>query len=178
MPTDSATTAIQDPEVKTVTSLAKEEADKIIKRGAMLATGASMIPLPAIDIALVSAVQINMVKQLCEAYGVPYQEHRVRVAITSIIGATIARFVAYGAKETLDAFSQYEGMSDLLTSGAIGGFFTAATGEIYSMHFEGGGTLETLDISNFIDYVSEQIKNGELHPQQFTKLTSGFSYLY
>lgn len=178
MSTATAAKPSTEEQINTVQTEAKKEADSIIKLHARLATAAGMIPVTGVDIALVTAVQMRMVKQMSEAYEVPFDEDAVKVGISSVIGATIARLVAYGAREAFNAFSQFGGLADNLTNAAISGFFTAATGEIYSMHFEGGGTLADLELSDFIDYVSEQIKSGELHPQLFSSINSGFRHLY
>lgn len=178
MPTAAAEMPQAQDRINTVTAEAKKEADRIIKFHARLATGAGLIPVTGVDIALVTAVQVHMVKKITEAYEVPFDEEVVKVGLTSIIGATIARLVAYGAREAFNSFSQFGALADNLTNAAISGFFTAATGEIYSMHFESGGTLADLNISDFIDYAGEQIKSGELHPRIFSSINSGFGYLY
>ena len=178
MSTATTESKIPEKDINTVITQAKEEADAVIKVHARLATAAAFIPLTGLDVALVTAVQIRMVKGIAEAYEVPFEEEIVKVGISSIVGATIARLVAYGAREAFNAFSQFGNLADNLTNAAISGFFTAATGEIYSMHFESGGTLETLDVSDFIDYVGEQIRSGELHPRLFSSINSGFSHLY
>lgn len=178
MSTATAETKAPENNINTVTTEAKKEADAIIKLHARLATAAAFIPVTGLDVALVTTIQVKMVKEVAEAYDVPFEEEMVKVAISSVVGATIARLVAFGAREAFNAFSQFGSLADNLTNAAISGFFTAATGEIYSMHFEGGGTLETLDISDFIDYASEQIRTGKLHPRLFSSINSGFSHLY
>lgn len=178
MSTATAETKIPENNINTVVTEAKKEADSVIKLHARLATVGALVPVTGIDIALVTAIQVRMVKGIAEAYDVPFEEDIVKVGISSVIGATVARLVAYGAREAFNAFSQFGGLADNLTNAAISGFFTAATGEIYSMHFEAGGTLETLDVSDFVDYASEQIRTGKLHPRLFSSINSGFSYLY
>lgn len=175
---EAPATDIPDPLINTATTEAKQEADEVIKFHARLATAAGFIPVTGVDIALVTAVQVRMVSEICKAYEVEFEEEIVKVGLSSIIGATIARLVSYGAREAFNAFSQFGRLADNLTNAAISGFFTAATGEIYSMHFEGGGTLADLDISDFVDYAGEQIKSGKLHPRLFANINSGFSYLY
>lgn len=176
--TDPANTQTPENKINTTVTESKKDADAIIKLHARLATAAALVPVTGLDVALVTAVQIRMVKEIAAAYDVPFEEDIVKVGVSSIIGATIARLVAYGARETFNAFSQFGNLADNLTNAAISGFFTAATGEIYSMHFESGGTLASLDVSDFIDYVSEQIRSGELHPRLFSSINSGFSHLY
>lgn len=178
MSTITAADPIMDNQINTVTTEAKKEADRIIKLHSRLATAAGLIPITGVDIALVTALQVRMVKEITQAYEVPFEEEIVKVGLSSVIGATIARLVALGAREAFNSFSQFGALADNLTNAAISGFFTAATGEIYSMHFEGGGTLADLNLSDFMDYISEQIKNGELHPRLFASINSGFSYLY
>lgn len=164
--------------INTVQTEAKKEADSIIKFHARLAAAAGLVPVNGVDIALVTAVQIRMVHEICEAYEVEFNEDMVKVGLSSVVGATIARLVAYGAREAFNAFSQFGNLADNLTNAAISGFFTAAIGEIYSMHFEGGGSLADLNLSDFIDYAGEQIRTGKLHPRLFSSINSGFSYLY
>lgn len=178
MSTATAEPAITDSQINTILTEAKREADAIIKQHARLATAAGLIPLTGVDIALVTTIQVRMVKKITEAYEVNFDQEIVKVGISSIIGATIARLIAFGAREAFNTFPEFGKLADSLTNAAISGFFTAATGEIYSMHFENGGSLADLEVADFIDYVSEQIRSGELHPRLFSNIHSGFSHLY
>jgi len=50
----------------------REEADKIIKSHVLWAVGAGLVPLPLFDVAAVTAIQMDMLKQLAALYQVDY----------------------------------------------------------------------------------------------------------
>ena len=59
-----------------------------------------------------------------------------------------------------------------LTRAAVMGFFTGAVGKIYGLHFERGGTLDSLDLDSFMEYAKEQVRSGELNPATIFSFSS------
>lgn len=157
----------------------EEEAQSIIKRHAMLATGAGMIPIPGLDVAGVAGAKIHMIKSLAELYGIDFAEQEVKPIVTSIISTLSARLLPM----LLDALTPFDkdgvsGFTTALARGAMSGLFTAELGQVYKLHFEAGGTIDSMSPSTFIDYVSEQVQSGNVNPTTFLSPTKRFSYLW
>lgn len=151
------------------------EADKIIKKHAMMGTAAGLIPLLGLDVAAVTGVQVMMIKKLSELFGIPFEASQVRVAIGSFVATALSRMASGAVRKYFNSFSGF-GATEL-TNAAIAGFITAATGEIYKIHFQNGGDIDSLNITDFWNYFQEEINSGKLSTSTFKEVESGFSYL-
>lgn len=69
-------------------------AEREINKSALLAAGCGAIPTPYIDVAGTIVVQMNMTKNLCELYGIEWNEHIVKGLIGSVLGNIGKRTVA------------------------------------------------------------------------------------
>src|SRR5690349_1063795 len=62
------------------------ETDRIINEHILWSMGAGLVPVPLLDIAAVSAIQLDMLKQLCSHYGVAYTESEGKVFLSALTG--------------------------------------------------------------------------------------------
>lgn len=69
-------------------------AEKEVNKSALLAAGCGAIPSPYLDVASTIAVQLNMVKNLCELYSVEWNEHVGKGLIGAVLGNIGKRTVA------------------------------------------------------------------------------------
>ena len=60
---------------------------QIIKRKSLWSAGVGLIPVPIIDFVGVTAVQISMLRELCELYGIPYYEDRGKEWTAALVGS-------------------------------------------------------------------------------------------
>ena len=155
----------------------EEQADKVIKKHAMLATGAGLIPINGLDVAALTAVQVSMVQRLADIYTIPYEHQQIRIIVTSAIASIFSRLASYGVSEFFHPFQSMGNIADELTNAAVSGFFTVASGEIYKAHFAEGLSFDTLDFSQYFSYFKEQIEAGNISPNMFSNVSHGFSYL-
>lgn len=153
-------------------------AQDLIKKHALLAVGAGLIPIPGVDIGAVTAIQTRMVAKLAALYNIPFYENRVKIVLTSLAGSTLSRLIASLAHRSLNTFSSFGGAALQLTNSALTGFATVATGDVYRIHFNNGGTIEDLDVTDFIDYLQKEISEGNISLNMFSNARSGFKYLF
>lgn len=107
----------------------------------MVSMGAGLVPIPILDIAAVTAVQLDLVKQLSQVYGVQHQGGMIdKGLITALTGSIFARIGASFIKIIPVVGSMLGGVSMAIMSGAS----TYAVGQVFKRHFEAGG-----DFSNF-----------------------------
>ena len=102
--------------------------------------GAGLVPIPILDIAAVTAVQMDMVKQLSWLYGIQHPGSFDKSLITALTGSVFARIGASFIKAIPIVGSVLGGVSMAMMSGAS----TYAVGQVFKRHFESGG-----DFSNF-----------------------------
>lgn len=124
----------------------KTQAETIIRSHVLWAMGGGLIPIPIVDFAAVTAIQLEMLQQLAQLYGVDYSRSNGKTFVSALTGTTLARLGASLIKAIPGIGTLIGGASMALTSGAS----TYAVGKVAINHFANAGTL-----SNFPE---EQVK--------------------
>lgn len=120
---------------------ARSLADTVIADHVVYAMGVALIPVPVVDVAAVTAVQVDMVRTLADAYSVQWDHTRGKAIVLSLVGASLARLGASAVKVLPGAGTVIGGATQVVLSGAS----TYAVGQIFCAHFDERGTLEDLD---------------------------------
>jgi uncharacterized protein (DUF697 family) len=76
-------------------------ARRIVDRHKNYAAMGGLVPLPAANIASVTTLNLRMVKQLSELYGVPFQRDRTRSLIIALIAGAVPTGAGLAAASTL-----------------------------------------------------------------------------
>lgn len=134
-----------------------EIADSIIKNHIVWSMGAGAIPIPFADMVAVTAVQLDMVKQLARVYDLDYKEAQGKAIITSLSGSAMASFGKRAVKFIPGIGSILGGIAMATLSGAS----TYALGEVFKKHFETGGTFLDFDPNRLQKYYREKFEKGK-----------------
>ena len=124
----------------------RTQAQAIIRSHVLWAMGGGLIPIPIADFAAVTAIQLEMLQQLAQLYGVDYSRSNGKAFVSALTGTTIARLGASFVKAIPGIGTILGGATMSLTSGAS----TYAVGQVAVNHFANSG-----DLSNFVE---EQLK--------------------
>lgn len=125
----------------------KNQAETIIRSHVLWSMGGGLIPIPLVDFAAVTAIQLEMLQQLAELYEVDYSKSNGKAFVSALTGTTLARLGASFVKAIPGVGTIIGGASMSLTSGAS----TYAVGQVAINHFANSGNL-----SNFVE---DQLKN-------------------
>lgn len=131
--------------------------DLIIKKHSLWSMGVGIIPIPIADFFAVTAIQLDMIHQLCVHYNVDYYESRGKAIISALAGATLARIGASIIKSIPFIGSVVGGVTSAILSGAT----TYATGQVIKRHFDSGGSIFNLNVDEFKDFYQEQFEKGK-----------------
>jgi uncharacterized protein (DUF697 family) len=129
---------------------AEQAAQAIVKRYSMWAAGAGVLPVPLIDMAIISGVQLKMVYELAKAYEVPFQETRAKAIIGALMGSVVPLGVASsgivgGLASIAKAIPVIGPLAAFTFAPALASASTYAVGRVFTQHFATGGTLLTFD---------------------------------
>ena len=166
----------KDVAISTTQTDHAEKVEALIKRHAMFAAGAGMIPIPILDTAAVAGIQYKLTESIAGEYGVAFEPNRVKVILSSVLTSLLSSLAASAIGAAAGGITIPGIVGGNLTNAAISGYLTFATGEIMRLHFATGGTLEDLEIGHYLDFFESQFKEGKLRPKNFTSL-SAFGYL-
>jgi uncharacterized protein (DUF697 family) len=123
--------------------------------------GMGVIPVPFVDFAAVSGIQLNLLRKLAQLYNVPFSKDMVKNLIAALIGgaapASFGRYLTSMLKSIPVA-----GTIAGITGGVIvGGASTYAVGKVFDRHFSEGGTFLTFDPEKARAYYAEMFSEGK-----------------
>lgn len=173
MPTSDATLSSNTMTEQSIKVAKDDAADSVIRNHALLAAGAGLIPVPGMDVAAVTGIQINMIRKLSEIYQVPFDATDVRTILSATATTGLSKLVSYAVNSYTSLFSEFGSFSDNLTHGLVAGAATFGTGEIIQAHFEKGGNMLNLNYTHFISYYQTKIQDGDLIPNDIMQIESG-----
>lgn len=95
-----------------------QDTNPIIKSHVVYAMGAGLIPIPMLDIAAVTAIQLDMIRQLCNEKGVDFNESQGKAWVAALTGSSLARMAAGAVKFIPGIGSLLGGVTMSVLSGA------------------------------------------------------------
>lgn len=124
--------------------------------------GAGLIPVPFVDLAAVSGVQLKMLADLSRHYHIEFSESRGKAIIGSLLGYIVPNALSWGTTSTIlkvipGVGGIMGGVSMAIFSGASG----YALGKVFVQHYESGGTLLTFDPEKVRDYYQQSFEEGK-----------------
>ena len=108
------------------------KAESIIINHVVWSMGAGLVPIPMLDIVAVSAVQLDMVRQLSKVFELDFSETQGKAMITSMTGSTLAKLGARAVIKLIPGIGSIVGGVAMAT---LSGASTYALGEVYKKHF-------------------------------------------
>jgi uncharacterized protein (DUF697 family) len=143
-----------------------KHAETIIHNHVIWSMGAGLIPVLVADIFAVSALQLDMIRQLCRVYDVSFSETQGKAIVTSLTSAALARMTAGSIIKLLPIGGSIIGG---ITVSAFAGASTYALGQVFKKHFESGGTFLDFDPARLKKLYKEQFEKGKKVAEQLRK---------
>ncbi|MCP9236737.1 DUF697 domain-containing protein [Lewinella sp. JB7] len=154
-----------------------EQADAIIKRYALFGTATGLIPTFGLDVAVLTGVQVKMIKELARVYEYDVDDQMIRMTITTGVTSLMGRLITGVATSITKAFSPLKFLIGGATQAALSGFLTAETGKIYQARLANGENPADITVSEIVNHVVAQIQQGEWNPTRVAGFRNNFSYL-
>lgn len=136
---------------------------KIVERHIWYAAGAGLIPVPLLDMAVITGINVKMIKELAAHHGVDFKEDQGK-AIIGGLAAGLATGVLAQSPATRTVLRAIPLVGQTIASlgmSAFGGAFTYAVGHVFIQHFATGGTMLDFDLAKAKTYVGEQYQKGK-----------------
>lgn len=139
-----------------------QQAQGIVRRNVYWTLGVGLVPVPVIDFIGITAVQLKLIKELSDCYGVKFTEHTAK----SIVSALAVSMGSLGIAEAL-AGSLLKALPIIGTAvgalgvSALGAAFTLALGNLFIMHFESGGTLLDFDPEKMRTHFQQELEQAK-----------------
>jgi uncharacterized protein (DUF697 family) len=137
-------------ETEEMTDARRDElASKLVDRFSLYSGAAGLLPVPVIDLAAVSGVQLQMLRRLSEIYGVPFSENLGKSLVAGFAGTAIPATTAAAAGSALKMLPIVGTGAGALTMSASAAGATYVIGKFFIQHFASGGRLLDFNLSHY-----------------------------
>lgn len=138
------------------------QASKVVRNYSLGNIAMGAIPLPLVDLAGITAIQLKMLHSLSKLYDIPFSQELAKSAISSLLGSSLPMHFAGPASASLAKFIPFVGQGlAYATLPVFSGASTYAIGKVFIQHFESGGTFLTFDPEKVRTYFAEQMQEGQ-----------------
>jgi len=139
-----------------------ELAGKTVKNYMWFSMGAGLIPVPFLDLAAISGLQLKMIAELCKRYETPFKEQNGKAVIAALLGFIVPESLSRGLMGSLlKAIPIIGPIAGGLSMPLFTGASTYAIGNLFIRHFESGGTLLNMDPQKMREHFKEEFENGK-----------------
>ncbi len=143
----------------------QEQAQSIIRSQMYWCLGAGLIPLPLLDLTTVTMLQMDMLRQLCQLYGVSYDEAQGKARIIALAGGTLPRIAA----SLIKIIPVVGTIAGALSESVLSAASAYAIGQVFTRHFEAGGNLQNFSVWQFRDIYAEMLEVGKSIAQKIAQ---------
>ncbi|HEY8360516.1 MAG TPA: DUF697 domain-containing protein [Ramlibacter sp.] len=138
-----------------------ERAERIVRRNMWWSAGAGLLPIPLVEFAAITAVQVKVINELANLYETPFRKDAAKAAVVSLIGGlgsvALGKTVAWSALRYVPIVGLP--VAALSLSGVAAGI-TWAVGKVFTAHFELGGTMLDFDAEKMREHFKQEFANG------------------
>lgn len=162
-----STTQVQDPKgpettTDAVAEIKRLKADVIITQHVAVAAGAGFIPVPVIDFAAITGVQLSMLALICNVYEQPFSKEAAKSIVASLAGGAIGGEAAALMLGSRLKFIPVVGtVLSWLVTPATSAAVTYAIGKVFVHHLETGGSLFTFEAKRMKEYMEKAVAEGK-----------------
>ena len=148
------------------------EAEQVLRRHVWGAMGIGLIPVPIMDFAALSLLQLMLIRKLAKLYDIPFSNDIAKSLISSLFTSSLsfpaAAILTVGIEKlaltaSIAKFIPGIGVSAAAaTMPVIAGSATYALGKVFIRHFGSGGTFLTLDPDKTKNYYLKMFEEGKV----------------
>lgn len=137
------------------------EIDALIRKRVYAAIGVGFVPVPLVDLAGLTAIQLEMIHALTKAYGVEFKKERVKSIIASLSGGVVSVAAVPLFASLLKSLPIIGTTAGSATISIVGGSSTYALGKVFDRHFRKGGNLLNFDTEGAKSYFKTKLEEGK-----------------
>lgn len=148
-----------------IKEIKNNSSELVIKNHMIWSMGAGFIPVPLLDFAAISYIQLDMIRQLAKIYEVDFKETEGKAIITSLTTAGLAKAGAARAVKFIPIIGSYLGG---VATAVLSGASTYAIGQAFKRHFDKGGTFLDIDLNSLKKMYMDKFEKGKEIAEDFS----------
>jgi uncharacterized protein (DUF697 family) len=116
----------------------RRAAEKIVDRYKVYAALGGLVPMPVINLAGLTAVNMRMVKALCDLYELPFESNQTRAIIMGLIGGSVPTGLGFATASLVGLVLPAGAFVGLAAASASAIAMTRGIGLVFVEYFEQG----------------------------------------
>jgi len=120
-----------------------------------------LLPAPLFDVAALTATQLNLLRTLSKHYNVEFEEHTGKTVLTSLVSGSLPVLTMLGLSSFVKLVPGIGTIGGSIGMTTLAGAIIYATGQVFTRHFEAGGTFKDFNAKHWQDYFKEQFQEGK-----------------
>ena len=141
-------------------------AQQIVKKHMLLALAVGLLPLPFIDVAALTAIQLRMSSKLASLYKVDFSDQLGKSVIGSLVGSGGSVVASTTSTRLVMHLIPAGWVAGVVSTAVFAGASTYAVGKVFTEHFASGGTFLTFDPEKVRKYYEQQFAQGTTKVEQ------------
>ena len=133
-------------------------AEQSIKKHMLAAVAVGVTPLPWVELAALTGLQLNLLRCLAKIYAVEFSTQIGKSAIGALVGSDLSVALSVSLVKALPGPGWVVGAASVALLGAAS---TYALGKVFVQHFESGSTFLTFDPAQVKAYYAQQYEQGK-----------------
>lgn len=134
---------MNEPARETEQRLRRARVNVILKDDVIQSMAVGFLPWPVFDAAVLMALQVGMVRKLCDAHGVPFDRHRAETVLSAVVGATPVASVL-GVSSLVKSVPGFGTVAGGALTATLSGLVTFSQGRLLAAHLARGKNLEDM----------------------------------
>lgn len=139
----------------------ENEIDALIRKRVYASIGVGFVPVPLVDLAGMTAIQLEMIYALSKAYGIEFKKERVKAIISSLCSGILTTAVVPLAASLFKSIPIIGTTTGAASISILGASTTYALGYVFDRHFRKGGNLTNFDTKEAKEYFKSKIDEGK-----------------
>lgn len=148
-------------------------AQKLVKNYMWFSMGAGLIPVPFLDLATISGVQLKMLCDLTNMYNIPFSENKGKSIVTALLGSVVPNsLVGSSVGSLLKMIPVIGTIMGGISLSIFAGAATYAIGKVFIQHYEAGGTLLDFNPAEMNEFFKTKFKEGQDIAEEMNEKTA------
>lgn len=141
-----------------------------INRHSMYAAVGGLVPIPFLEMAACSTIQLRMIAKLCDVYGVPFSENAVKNSVATLVATILpASSIGVATASLIRRVPVIGTVFGLVAMPTFAAACTYALGRVFAWHFAKGGTADNFDADEMKDRFQDEFADGKRKASEFVK---------
>ena len=146
-----------------------DQAHYTVKKYTLGSMAIAAVPLPLVDLAAVTGLQVKMVHSIANQYEVPFSQNLVKSLIAALTGGALSATTAIPIASLVKAVPLVGQVAGFIGGAVMFGATSYAIGKIFIEHFESGGTFLNFDPEQMKAHFLKLFEEGKQFAAQASK---------